>query len=225
MTNRKNQTVFIALEGGEGAGKSTQAQLLVTRLQREGQHATLIHEPGTTSLGNHLRDYLKSEQRISPEAELLLFEASRAQLMAEVIRPSLDHGISIIADRFAASSIAYQGYGRGIGGGKVEQLNDFATGGLHPNLNILLDVPYKEGLARTQGPQLTLGDERREELRQDAPGTRRFEELPEDFHRRVREGYLAQAAEDPEGWTMINGTMPLNQVHQAIWEKVLEVMK
>ena len=141
MTSRKNKTVFIALEGGEGAGKSTQAQLLVTRLQREGRHATLVHEPGTTPLGQHLREYLKSKQKIAPEAELLLFEASRAELMAEVIQPSLDHGISVIADRFAASSIAYQGYGRRIGGKKVRQFNDFATGGLYPDLNILLNLP------------------------------------------------------------------------------------
>ena len=157
MTSRKNKPVFIALEGGEGAGKSTQAQLLVTRLQQEGRHAILVHEPGTTPLGQHLREYLKSKQKISPEAELLLFEASRAQLMAEVIQPSLSHGISVIADRFAASSIAYQGYGRRIGGKKVRQFNDFATGGLYPDLNILLNLPPSAGLERTSGPQLTLG--------------------------------------------------------------------
>ena len=89
MISRENKPVFIALEGGEGAGKSTQAQLLLTRLQQEGRHATLVHEPGTTPLGQHLREYLKSKQKIATEAELLLFEASRAQLMAEVIQPSL----------------------------------------------------------------------------------------------------------------------------------------
>ena len=230
MTSRKNKTVFTALEGGEGAGKSTQAQLLVTRLHREGRHATLVHEPGTTALGQHLREYLKSKQKIAPEAELLLFEASRAQLMAEVIQPSLDHGISVIADRFAASSIAYQGYGRRIGGNKVRKFNDFATGGLYPDLNILLDLPPSAGLGRTSGPQLALGYEQQEPPRQELPRqdteeTRRFEDLPEGFHQRVREGYLAQATEDPEGWTMIDGTMSLDRVHEAIWEKVLEIIK
>ena len=225
MTSRKNKPVFIALEGGEGAGKSTQAQLLVTRIQQEGRHATLVHEPGTTPLGQHLREYLKSKQKIAPEAELLLFEASRAQLMAEVIQPSLSHGISVIADRFAASSIAYQGYGRRIGGKKVRQFNDFATGGLYPDLNILLNLPPSAGLERTSGPQLALGYEQQENLRQDTEGTRRFEELPDGFHQRVREGYLAQVAEDPERWTMIDGTMPLDQIHEAIWEKILEIMK
>ena len=225
MISRENKPVFIALEGGEGAGKSTQAQLLLTRLQQEGRHATLVHEPGTTPLGQHLREYLKSKQKIATEAELLLFEASRAQLMAEVIQPSLSQGISVIADRFAASSIAYQGYGRRIGEKKVRQLNDFATGGLYPDLNILLDLPPSAGLGRTRGPQLALGYERQKNLRQDTEETRRFEDLPESFHRRAREGYLAQAAEDPERWTMIDGTMPMNQIHEAIWEKILEIMK
>ena len=176
-------------------------------------------------MGQHLREYLNSKQKIAPEAELLLFEASRAKLMAEVIQPSLDHGISVIADRFAASSIAYQGYGRRIGGKKVRQFNDFATGGLYPDLNILLNLPPSAGLGRTSGPQLALGYEQQEDLRQDTEETRRFEDLPEGFHRRVREGYLAQAAEDPERWTMIDGTMPLDQIHEAIWEKILEIMK
>ena len=225
MTSRENKPVFVALEGGEGAGKSTQAQLLVTRLQQEGRPALLVHEPGTTPLGQHLGEYLKSKQKIAPHAELLLFEASRAQLMAEVVQPSLDQGISVIADRFAASSIAYQGYGRRIGEKKVRELNDFATGGLYPDLNILLNLPPSAGLERTRGPQLTLGYEQQENLRQDTEGPRRFEDLPDGFHQRVREGYLTQVAQDPEQWTMIDGTMPLDQIHEAIWEKILRMMK
>ena len=224
MNDEKKAPVFIALEGGDGAGKSTQAQMLVARLRREGRQATLVHEPGTTTLGDHLRAYLKSDRRICPQAELLLFEAARAQLVEEIIRPSLEKGTSVVADRFAASSIAYQGYGRRIGKRAVRQANDFATGGLYPHINLLLDTDPATGLARTKGPQMRMEDSRQEELRQDPDDTRRFEELPGDFHRRVREGYLAQVAADPEHWRVIDGTMRAKQVHEAIWERVVEVM-
>ena len=128
----ENKGAFIALEGGEGSGKSTQAQMLLERLTASGTTSTLVHEPGTTPLGHHLREYLKSKQRIDRDAELLLFEASRAQLMSEIIRPSIRRGVTVVADRFAASSMAYQGYGRRIGAEHVRTLNDFATRGLYP---------------------------------------------------------------------------------------------
>ena len=142
---------FIALEGGEGTGKSTQAETLLKRLLEGGVPAISVHEPGTTPLGLHLRTYLKGKQRIDAGAELLLFGASRSQLMTEVIQPNLKRGIFVIADRFAASSIAYQGHGRGIAVDRVQAINDFATGGAYPDLNILLDLPPEAGLARSRG--------------------------------------------------------------------------
>ena len=222
MTERRG--AFIALEGGEGAGKSTQAQMLLERLVSNGIPATLVHEPGTTALGHHLREYLKSKQRIDRDAELLLFEASRAQLMAEIIRPSLQRGVTVVADRFAASSMSYQGYGRRIGVEHVKTLNDFATRGLYPDLNILLDIETQQGLGRTKPAQTNLFDQPGKEARQDTDDTRRFEDQPGKFHERVHEGYLAQVRNDPDRWAIIDATRGLDHVHEAVWEKVRRVL-
>ena len=225
MTQEK-RGVFIALEGGEGAGKSTQAQMLADRLRSEGRQVILVHEPGTTALGHHLREYLKSKQTIGPEAELLLFEASRAQMMAEIVRPSLKAGVSVVADRFAASSIAYQGYGRNIGEQPVRELNDFATQGFYPDLNVLLDITPGNGLGRTKAPQLTLEDAAGSggNTRQDVDGTRRFEDLPSRFHQRVHRGYLEMVKKDPAHWAVVDADQSLDAVHEAIWRAVGQVM-
>ena len=212
---KKNGGWFIALEGGEGAGKSTQAEILLKRLLESGVPAISVHEPGTTPLGLHLRTYLKGKQRIDTGAELLLFGASRAQLMTEVIQPNLKMGISVIADRFAASSIAYQGHGRGIAMDRVRTINDYATGGVYPDLNILLDLPPEAGLARTRGDA---------DLQENAADNRRFEDQPMEFHRRVRQGFLLQAGAEPERWTVIDARMKPERVQEAIWKKVREVM-
>lgn len=217
---------FIALEGGEGAGKSTQAQMLADRLRGENGQAILVHEPGTTALGHHLREYLKSKQPIGPEAELLLFEASRAQMMAEIVHPSLEAGVTVIADRFAASSVAYQGYGRNIGEQPVRELNDFATRGRYPDLNILLDIAPGTGLGRTKAPQLTLEDAGGNggDGRQDSGDTRRFEELSSRFHQRVRRGYLEMVKKDPAHWRVVDADRSLDAVQEEIWKAVMEIM-
>ena len=226
MTNEKQRGWFIALEGGEGAGKSTQAQMLTDRLVSEGNRVILVHEPGTTALGHHLREYLKSKQPIGAQAELLLFEASRAQMMAEIVVPSLRTGVSVIADRFAASSVAYQGYGRNIGEQPVRELNDFATQGVYPDLNVLLDINPGEGLGRTKAPQLTLEDVAGTEgaARQDAGDTRRFEEQSSRFHQRVRRGYLEMVRKDPIHWMVVDAGMSLDTVHREIWEAIRRIM-
>ena len=226
MTNRNQKGWFIALEGGEGAGKSTQAQMLIDRLRNDGYRTIMVHEPGTTALGHHLREYLKSKQRIDREAELLLFEASRSQMMAEIVKPSLESGVTVIADRFSASSIAYQGYGRSIGEKSVVMLNDFATGQIYPDLNILLDITPGEGLGRTKAPQLTLEDaaELAETARQDAGDTRRFEDQPSRFHQRVRRGYLEMVRKDPGHWSVVDAGMSLDAVHEDIWKAVQRLM-
>ena len=217
--------VFIALEGGEGAGKTTQTRMLTQRLNGEGMRVITIHEPGSTPLGDHLRTYLKSEARVCPEAELMLFQASRAELVREIILPSLNKGISIVADRFTASSIAYQGYGRGLDLGTVEKLNNFATGGIQPDLNILLDLPPQEGLARTTGTRPGAPDDPQERTRQDPQGTRRFEELPLRFHQRVRKGYIAQARANEERWAVVDAGQKEEQVSQDIWERVKRLLE
>ncbi len=204
---KKSEGWFIALEGGEGAGKSTQAETLLKRLLESGIPAISVHEPGTTPLGLHLRTYLKGKQRIDAGAELLLFGASRAQLMTEVIQPNLKLGISVIADRFAASSIAYQGHGRGIAVDRVRTINDYATGGVYPDLNILLDLPPEAGLARTGGGT---------RLQEEVVDNRRFEDQPMEFHRRVRQGFLLQAGAEPERWTVIDARMKPERVNEAI---------
>ena len=210
MTVNERSPIFVALEGGDGAGKSTQAQLLIGRLRQEGIPALGVQEPGTTPLGEHLRAYLKSKQRIEPEAELLLFEASRAQLVSEVIIPGREQGLSIVADRFTASSIAYQGYGRLMGKARVKDLNEFASQRLQPDLNILLDLPPQVGLerARAQAPAETA----------------RFESQPGEFHIRVREGYLARVSGDPQRWAVIDATMTVDRFEQAIWERVRRLL-
>ena len=226
MIEENEKAKFIALEGGEGAGKSTQARILTDRLQANGIPTIQIHEPGTTSLGLHLRAFLKGNHPINPEAEMLLFGASRAQLVDEIIRPKLEQGVTIVADRFEASSIAYQGYGWRMVLANVEMINAFATKGIHPDLNILLDLDPKIGLARTKRLQLDTETEPEETgIRRDPAGTRRFEEQPIDFHQRVRAGYLAQVRTKPERWAVIDGTMRLELVHEAIWDRVLETLK
>ena len=215
------QPRFIALEGGEGAGKTTQAHRLLERLRREDIPAILVHEPGTTALGNHLRAFLKSKQTLSPEAELLLFGAGRAQLVNEVISPSLREGITVVTDRFSGSSMAYQGYGRGIGEAPVENVNAFATQGIQPDLNLLLDLPPRDGLGRTRPGQLSLDeDPGAGSARQDTDETRRFEEQPLAFHRRVQQGYLAQVARDPGAWAVIDAAQTPREVEAAIWQAV-----
>ena len=191
--------LFIVFEGGEGAGKTTQAELLYARVQQQGYAVRLLSEPGTTQLGGYLRGYLKSKRPLTREAELLLFEAARAQLVSEILRPELAQGAVIICDRFTASTVAYQGYGRGLDPAVAEEFNGFATGGLQPDLTFLLDIDPADGLGRVGGLQLPLLSNEAEDgppppSRFDGPETRRFEDQPLLFHHRVRQGYLKQAA-------------------------------
>jgi dTMP kinase len=187
--------------------------------------ARKVHEPGSTPLGTHLREYLLSKRPLSKEAELLLFEAARAQLVNEEIRPQLDQGVTIIADRFEASTVAYQGYGRRIDLDVVYRLNSFATQGILPDVSFLLDIDPAEGLRRVGHPQLTLPLDPTEDSRpgrQDVQGQRRFEDQPLQFHNRVRKGFLEIAHENPERWVMIDASKAQEKVSDEIWRHVLE---
>jgi dTMP kinase len=200
--------MFITFEGGEGCGKSTQAKALYGRLCQQGIPVVLTHEPGGTALGNGVRKLLKRKQGhpISPQAELLLFAASRAQLVTEVIHPALEKGRVVICDRFVHSTLAYQGYGRGLDLPTVETINSLATQSLKPDIVILLDISPEEGLRRKR----SLKD--RFEL----------EDLP--FHYRVREGYLKMAAAAPGRWLVIDATLPKRKIAEIIWERVSQLL-
>lgn len=201
--------LFIAFEGGEGAGKSTQASMLESHLRSQGYDTVLVREPGSTELGNYVRHYLVSDRPVTTLAELLLFEASRAELMTEHIRPHLVDGAVVIADRFAGSTIAYQGYGRGIDLDRIRWLNDFATGQLYPDLNILLNVDPLVGLERANSRELQLalpiGD---------TPD--RFEEETLSFHDNVRRGFLKQAESDPDRWFIVDAHRSIPQVSAIV---------
>jgi dTMP kinase len=200
--------LFIVFEGGEGCGKSTQSRLLPKRLEQQNIPVLLTHEPGGTALGNELRKVLKRRggSSISPRAELFLFAASRAQLVAEVIRPALQEGKVVICDRFTSSTLVYQGYGRELGLNAIEMVNNMATGNLNPDLIILLDISPEQGLARKRS------------------STDRFESEDLSFHRRVREGYLKMAAAEPDRWLVIDASLPKGKIAEIIWDRVSQLL-
>ena len=216
---------FIVLEGGEGSGKSTQARTLHDRLLLEGFSSLLLHDPGGTPIGDEVRRLLKAQLgnsqsvkqgkrrvSISPMAELLLFSAARAELVDGVLRPALDEGRVVVCDRFTPSTIAYQGYGRGVPLETIDQVNRLAAGALEPDLVVLLDMPPEDGLRRTTS-------------RRGEKGHRRFEEEPLEFHRRVREGYLAQAQAEPDRWLVVDAALSQERVAEAIWRRVEPLMR
>ncbi len=196
--------LFITFEGGEGCGKSTQSKLLLKQLEQKNIAVVLTHEPGGTALGNELRKTLKRKQdsSISPQAELFLLAASRAQLVAEVIHPALEEGKVVLCDRFTHSTMVYQGYGRGLDFTAIKLVNNMATRHLNPDLIILLDIAPEQGLARKR----SLKD--------------RFELEDLSFHRRVREGYVKMAAAEPDRWLVIDASLPKAKIAEIIWDRV-----
>ena len=201
--------LFITFEGGEGSSKSTQARMLYRRLFKMAIPAILIHEPGVTSLGRRVARLLKwvKEVDISPVAELMLFNVSRAQLVDEVIRPALDSGKVVICDRFADSTTAYQGYGRGLDLSTVNNINRSATREITPDLTVLLDVTVETGLGRKKYGKKD-----------------RFEAESIDFHRHVREGYHKLAAEEPERWLVVDAARSRNEIAGIIWQRVSKLL-
>ena len=219
---------FITFEGGEGSGKSTQAEILARRLQQAGVPSLLVHEPGTTSLGWYLRDWLKQEKRreesVSHRAELLLFAAARAEFVARVLRPAMQaENKVVVADRYADSTTAYQGYGRRLSLEDVAYVNRIATQGVMPDITFLLDCSPLESLKRLGSVQASFPLEQGEDTPQgrfDREGSRRFEEESLDFHRRVREGYLKIAEQEPVRWRVIDATRDAQDIGEEVWEQV-----
>ena len=195
--------IFIVFEGGDGSGKSTQARNLSQRLRRRSIPVLLTREPGGTPSGESIRRLLKGQRSFRPLSELLLFEAARAQLVESVIRPGLGGGNTVICERYTAATVAYQGHGRRLDLALIQQLNEMATGGLVPDLTVLLDLSPLVGLSR-----------------RGAAGSDTFERAPREFQSKVREGYLAQAAEAPERWLVLDGSRPQSELSREIWTKV-----
>ena len=221
-------SLFVSLEGGEGSGKSIQASHLANRLRAAGIEVLAIHEPGSTRLGWYIRDWLKRglgiEETISHNAELFLFAAARSELVTKVIQPAMDGSdVVIIADRYADSTTAYQGYGRQISLELVAAVNALAIHGIQPDLTILLDCEPVVGQQRVGSFQLRLPLERVgnvEDVKRDEEGTR-FEEEPLEFHERVRQGYLALAKKEPLRWQVLDA----NRSVEAIAFEVLSMVK
>jgi dTMP kinase len=194
--------IFISFEGIEGTGKSTQAKLLYQWLRGEGFDVVLTEEPGGTRIGLKIRELLLSVEHtdITPVTELLLYNASRSQHIGEIISPAIKKGSIVITDRFTDSTVAYQGYGRGIELGRIDSIDAVATDNLRPDITILLDLDVEIGLKRNRGINKT----------------DRLELEDVIFHRRVRRGYLAIAERQPQRIKLVDASETIDQIHQKI---------
>lgn len=203
--------MFITLEGPDGSGKTSQLPGLAEALRKHGYELITTREPGGTSIGDQIRKVLfdLDNKGMNPRSEILLFQASRAQLVEEVIRPALASGRIVLCDRYADSTLAYQGYGHGVDLAALREIVAFATSRLKPDLTVYLDVPVEEGLQRrTKG-----GD------------WNRLDDYDLDFHRRVRAGYAELIAAEPDRWVVVNAAQPAEQVANDLKEVVLSRIK
>lgn len=196
---------FIVFEGVDGAGKSTQVSLAAETLRARGRDVLVTREPGGTRLGEAVRRLLLDVKNaeMTGETEALLYAAARAQCVREVIAPALRRGAVVLCDRFADSTLAYQGYGRGLDLEPLRRINDLATGGLYPALTVVLDLPVDKA-------RLRLPDGRRDRLEREAA----------DFHERVRAGYLALATAAPEAYLVLEADLPVSVLAERILERI-----
>jgi dTMP kinase len=203
MTPPKVPGLFVTLEGPEGSGKSTHAPRLAEYLRSQGRDVLLTREPGGTSIGDQIRVILNDHgnSAMQPRAEILLFCASRAQLVTQMIRPHLEHGGTVVCDRFSDSTLAYQGYGRGLDLSALQSITVFADGGLKPHLTLLMDLPVEEGLNRR---------------RHSGGDWNRLDAQEVEFHQRVRQGYLELARQEPERWVRIDS----QKNEDDVWEQI-----
>ncbi len=201
MCPQLHRGTLVTLEGGEGSGKSSQADALATLMREHDYDVTITREPAGTELGEIVKGIFQRGVTVTPGAELLLFEAARAQHVQEVIRPALELGKVILCDRYTDSTLAYQGYGRGLSLDHLRAVDHIATGGLPPHFTILLDLPPEIGLARKDYEPLG-----------DSIGKESLE-----FHQRVRAGYLKLAQREPKRMVVVDGSLPKDQVTRAAW--------
>ena len=195
--------LFITLEGPDGSGKTTQLRLLADWLRARDYSLLVTREPGGTHIGEDIRELLHdcAHVEMSPHAEILLYSASRAQLVAEVIRPALQAGKVVLCDRYFDSTYAYQGYGRGLSLDALRSITDFAVQGLKPDLTLYLDVPAAVGLRRRE---------------QSGEALNRLDRETVAFHERVRQGYLALAGAEPGRWRVVDAVGPVDAVQQKL---------
>ncbi|HEY5669689.1 MAG TPA: dTMP kinase [Anaerolineales bacterium] len=200
--------MFITLEGPDGSGKSTQAGLLVNFLRQRGSSVLATREPGGTAIGDQVRSVLSNLENTAmhPRTEILLFQASRAQLVEQVIRPQLARRGIVVCDRYADSTLAYQGYGHQVDMVRLRAIVEFATGGLKPDLTLLLDIDVEEGLRR----------------RTKSGEWNRLDAYDLAFHQRVRQGYFQLAQDEPQRWVKIDAAQPPVMVQADIQRVVLE---
>jgi len=199
---------FITFEGSEGCGKSTQVQRLAARLERTGVPYLVTREPGGTPIGETIRELLQFAPHgggMTPQTELLLFEASRSQLVRETIKPALESGLCVIADRFFDSTTVYQGVARKLDQEIVDRLNAFAAGDCVPDITFVLDVDAETARSR---------------LKRTVRRPDRMEQEPTEFYDRVRTGYRELAARDPHRIVLIDGARPIDEVENEIWEMI-----
>ena len=200
--------LFLSFEGGEGSGKSVQAKVLTEALQKRGRDVVLTREPGGTAAGERIREIVLHAQEIalSPEAQVLLYSTARAQNVREVIRPAIEAGKIVIADRFFDSTMAYQGYGHGVSLEQIRGVTTLACGDVVPDRTFLLDISVEIGLGRSGWRAQSKWD--------------RFEVLDTTFHERVREGYLRLAAAEPRRWAIIDAARAEAAIALDVWREV-----
>lgn len=200
--------MFITLEGPEGAGKSTQLPQLAKWLEVAGKAVVTTKNPGGTLIGGQIREILlkPANAAMVPLAELLLYAADRAQHVEEVVKPALAQGTVVLCDRYSDSTLAYQGFGRGLDQALIGELNQLATGGLRPDLTLLLDLPVEQGLARVAASRQV----------------DRLETEAIAFHHRLRDGYLALAQREPARFVVVDATQPAEAVQAALRRAVAE---
>jgi len=209
-------SLFIVFEGPEGSGKTTQIHLLRDALRARGYSVVCTREPGGTPIGEQIRTLLHDPQNTEmlPITEALLYSASRAQHVAQVIRPALERGQIVVSDRYAASTMAYQGYGHGLELQMLQQITELVTEGLTPDLTIYLDL------------EVTIGLKRKLKDSQQGQGEwNRMDQLDIAFHRRVREGYLEMARQEPSRWMIVDATQSIQWIHEHILERVESLLQ